>query len=361
MAKSGVESAYLKEAVGAVLAKGMAAVTMAQPQDPVEYLALFLLHSVQKAELSKRNAAASRILEQQREEWAVARARREQEASQIIQRQWKAHLRLIDEARARDEELKNVFADIEDGGGELGSRGGSPDDEHGGDGEGGHDGGADSNDPLEVDRATALQTFKRARLFVRALDKKVLGAMKLTTPADNFSAMTVLKCVLYLQGAKPKQVAKSALIRLRWKPYHIMMFLHAYDPCGSASASGESTLPRKRNINRVRRLLTLIHEDAVKGVSVALHAVFSWLHAVVGLRYARDAVVKARRDAGSPLEGPAGDLDEDDEDPDEMPPADRDEDEHGVREAELEQQRQAEAEAAEAAAEGSNPDDEDQN
>jgi hypothetical protein len=350
---TGVETAYLKEAVGAVVAKGLASVSMAQPQDPVEYLAFFMLHHIQKAELAKQHSQAARILEQQREEWAIARSRREQEASEVIQRQWKAHLKLVEDARERDEELKNIFADIEDG--ELGSRGASPDDEDG-EGGAGNDNG-DASDAVEAERNNAFSTFKRTRLFIRALDKKILGAMKLTTPADNYSAMLVLKCVLYLQGAKPKQVAKVSQIRLRWKPYNIMLFLHNYDPCANNAETG---LPRKRAINRVRRLLTLIHEDGVKGVSVALHAVFSWLHAVVGYRYARDAVVKARREQGAPLDGPAGDLDEDDEDPEDLPAGERDEDEEGVREQELEAQRQAEEEAAAAAAEGheQNEDDE---
>jgi len=351
---SGIESAYLKEAVGPVLSKGLAAVAMAQPQDPVEYLALFMLHHMQKAELVKQQAQAARVLEAQREEWAVTRSRREHEASEVIQRQWKSHLRMIDEAKFRDEDLKNIFADIEEG--EGGSRNASPeDDDEGGGAVGG--GADDGGDPVEVERNSAYENFKRSRLFVRALDKRILGSMKLTTPPDNFSAVTVLKCVLYLQGAKPKQIAKQHQIRLRWKPYSTMMFLHNYDPC---AAPAEAGLPRKRNINRVRRLLTLIHEDSVKGVSVALHAVFSWLHAVVGYRYARDSLVKARRDQGAALDGAAGELDEDDEDPEDMPAAERDEEEEGVRESEVEAQRQADADAAAAAAENEGEENEDQ-
>lgn len=41
--KGGPDTTYLKETVGEALARGCAAVVTAQPNDPVEYLGLWLL------------------------------------------------------------------------------------------------------------------------------------------------------------------------------------------------------------------------------------------------------------------------------------------------------------------------------
>ncbi|KAH9584175.1 Dpy-30 motif [Trypanosoma melophagium] len=81
-----MESVYLKNSVGPVLAKAVAETVLAQPSNPQEYLALYLLHVLQEEERTTAAAALKQKVEQQRQWWAKERALREKHAVDTIQR-----------------------------------------------------------------------------------------------------------------------------------------------------------------------------------------------------------------------------------------------------------------------------------
>lgn len=317
------ESAYLKDELGAVLAKGLAATAIARPQDPVEYLGLWLHHHLQKKELNNKAVAQQRQLEAEREEWAKERAVREKIATGVIQREWRAHVSTMNEAARKEEDLKRAFAEIE----ETADVPEEPLTE----GEK-----TEAERAAEQERVTAQAAFGKARLYVQKLDKTACADLK-RLPTSNKSAMTVLKCVFYLMGLRPRQLDSGDKIKSLVKPHPFSLFLQKFDPCGTP-------LEKKRKLARVRRLLTTVSEDAVKEASAALYAVYNWTFAVAAFREARDEHIKVKRAAGKEAEE---ELDEEEEAEDE----EKDEDEEVVKAAEAEARRQAELEAAEAAAE----------
>lgn len=319
------ESAYLKDELGAVLAKGLAAVAIARPQDPVEYLGLWLLHQLQKKEQQSAELERQRQLEAEREEWAKARAVREKVATAVIQREWRAHIAETKDAERKEADLKQIFASIEETADEKVPEEPLSEGEK-----------TEQERNTEQERLTTKQAFGKSRLFVLELNKTTVADFK-KLPASNHSAMTVLKCVFYLWGLRPRQLDTPEKMKTLIKPYPFAKFIHDFQPCGSP-------LEKKRKIARVRRLLTTVSEEAIKDTSAALYAVYNWLSSLCAFRDARDEHIKVKRAAGKEVEE---ELDEEEEAEDE----EKDPDEEVVKAAELEAKRQAELEAAEEAAE----------
>lgn len=319
------EAAYLKDELGPVLAKGLAAVAVAKPQDPVEYLGLWLLHHLQKKEAKAAELERAKVLEAEREEWASARAVREKQATAVIQREWRSHVSALSEAQRREAELKEIFAGIEEVADEK-----FPEEQPA---EGDK---TPEEAQTEADRLAAAANYGKSTLYIDELDKSIVAQFKLL-PGTNHAAVTTLRCVLYLMGMSPKQVDTWDKVRSLIKPYPVSVFMKHFQPCGNP-------LERKRKITRVRRLLTTVHEDGVKEAGTALYAVYSWLLALTQYREARDEHIKAKRTAGK-------DVDEEIDEEEEAEDEEKDADEEVVKAAELEAKRQAELEAAEEAAE----------
>jgi hypothetical protein len=319
------ESPYLQDELGPVLAKGLAAVAVARPQDPVEYLGLWLLHHLQKKEAKAAELTRAKQLESERDQWAAGRAVREKQATSVIQREWRAHVSTLAEKDRKEAELKEIFASIEK----------TIEDDYPEDtpAEGEK---TEQEAAAEGDRIAAQTAFTRSSAYVKQLDKSVVAQFKLLN-GSNHSVVTVLRCVLYLMGLRPKQVDTWDKVRTLVKPYPFSVFIQQYTPIGAP-------LERKRKITRVRRLLTTVHDDAVKEAGTALYAVYAWLQALTQFREARDEHIRVKRAAGKEVDE---ELDEEEEAEDE----EKDTDEETVKAAELEAKRQAEAEAAAAAAE----------
>jgi hypothetical protein len=314
------ESAYLKDELGPILARGLAAVSIARPADPVEYLGLWLLHQLQQKERKAQEVEIARKLETEREQWAKARALREKAATAVIQREWKAHVHAAQDAQRKEAQLRSKFAEIEE---TLEER---VPEEHLPEGDR-----TEKERVAETDRLAAQTQFNRARLFVQQLDKSHVADFKALSPS-NQSAVTVLKCCFYAQGCRPRQVDSWEKIRGLIKPYPFSMWLGQFNPCGSP-------LEKKRKMVRIRRLLTTVVEDDVKKTSAALHAVYSWLNAAANFRETRDEHIKVKKAAGK-------EVDEEYEEEEEQEDEEKDPQEETVKAAELEAQRAAEAEAA---------------
>ena len=319
------ETAYLKDQLGGVLAKGLAAVAIARPQDPVEYLALWLLHYIQSKERRAKSTDVTRQLENEREEWAKGRAMREKAATAIIQREWRAHIRAQQESQQKEAELRQVFARIEETADEK-----APAEDAAKEG-GAAAGENEAERAAEAERTAAQAQFHRAKLFVAELDKSYVADFKRLQPA-NTSGVTVLKCCFYLMGLRPHQVDSWEKLRNLIKPYPFTQWLNSFQPCGTP-------LEKKRKMVRVRRLLTTVQDEAVKNAGAALYAVYQWVSAAVAFRDARDAFVKLRRTAGKEGEE---ELDEEEEAEDE----EKDPEEEVIKAAELEAKKKAEQEAA---------------
>ena len=313
------ESAYLKDDLGPVLAKGLAAVTISRPADPVEFLGLWLLHYLQQKERKAAELEAARQLEAERENWSKGRAAREKAATAIIQREWKAHLHAAQDAQRKEAQLRTVFAQIEEVAEEKYPDEGIPEGDR-----------TEQEKVADTERQGAQVQFQRSRLFVLELDKSHVADFKLLNP--NKSSLTTLKCCFYAMGSRPKQVDTWEKIRGLIKPYPFTSWLGQFDPCGTP-------LEKKRKMNRVRRLLSTVAEEEVKKQSTALHAVYMWLNAAALYREARDESIKVKKAAGKEVE-------EEYEEEDEAEDEERDEEEETIKAAELEAQRLAEAEAA---------------
>lgn len=320
------ESAYLKEDLGPVLAKGLAAVAMARPSNPADYLATWLLHYLQQRERKVTEVQSLKQLEAEREVWAKGRAQREKIATTIIQREWRAHTNAVEEQRQKEAALRDIFSQIEESleekfpeevVAETGDK-------------------SEAEKEAEQNRLTAQVQFLRSKLFVAELDKAHIADVK-KIPSTNTDAMQTLKCCFYAQGLRPRQLDDTDKIRALIKPYPFTQFLVTFDPIGTP-------LQKKRMISRIRRLLSKIDEDALKAESAAIHAIFSWLNAAARFRASRDEHIKVKKAAGK-------EVDEEYEDEEENEEEEKDAAEEAVKAEEAEIQRRLEAERAAEAAE----------
>jgi len=322
------ETAYLKEELGPVLAKGLAAVAIARPSNPTEYLALWLLHYLQQRQRKVDEVEKSKALEAEREEWAKGRAMREKMASVVLQREWRAHLTAKKEAAMKEADLREAFSKIEES---LDER--VPEEAPAAEG-------ADKSEQereAELARSAQQTAFRRAKVFVEHIDKSAAAQIRMI-PATNADAYRVLRCCFYAAGMRPKQVNTTDKIRSLFKPFQFTQFLSAFNPLGTP-------LPKKRMIVRVRRLLSTVKAEQIKKASAALHAIFQWLNAAVLFRCARDEHIKLRKAAGKEVDE---EIDEEEEVEGEEPDAE----EEVVRQKEIEEKKELEARlAAEAAPE----------
>ncbi|CAM37166.1 conserved hypothetical protein [Leishmania braziliensis MHOM/BR/75/M2904] len=104
-----MDSAYLKNHVGMLLAKGIAETVTAQPSNPQEYLALYLLHQLQEEERKTTAAAHKRKVNELREEWCQKRALREKSAVDVIQRCFHRFQKRLHTKRVAEEELQEMY------------------------------------------------------------------------------------------------------------------------------------------------------------------------------------------------------------------------------------------------------------
>ncbi|KPA74673.1 hypothetical protein ABB37_09001 [Leptomonas pyrrhocoris] len=108
-----MDSAYLKNHVGAVLAKGIAETVTARPSNPQEYLALFLLHQLQEEERRVEAATRRKKANGLREDWSQQRALREKAAVDVIQHGFYRFQSRLKAKRAVEEELRGRYAEAE--------------------------------------------------------------------------------------------------------------------------------------------------------------------------------------------------------------------------------------------------------
>jgi hypothetical protein len=108
-----MDSAYLKNHVGAVLAKGIAETVTAQPANPQEYLALFLLHQLQEEERRVDAATRRKRANELREEWSQQNALREKAAVDVIQRGFHRFQSRLKAKKAAEAELRTRYAEAE--------------------------------------------------------------------------------------------------------------------------------------------------------------------------------------------------------------------------------------------------------
>ncbi|KAL0488486.1 hypothetical protein AKO1_015634 [Acrasis kona] len=97
------ETAYLKKAIGDQLAKGVAHVCEVLPADPVEYLALWLLHEIQLEEVNKKRISESNQLAKQRGAYDVEFVKQKEEAAVKIQREFRLFHDKLSQKRKKQE------------------------------------------------------------------------------------------------------------------------------------------------------------------------------------------------------------------------------------------------------------------
>lgn len=95
-------SQYLKDSVGEILAHAIAHTVEQQPSDPVEFLALYLLHQIQIREVvSKRRQSDRERLDNER----VEHEEKRQRAAAVIQSEFRRYL----EAKRRKHEEEEIL------------------------------------------------------------------------------------------------------------------------------------------------------------------------------------------------------------------------------------------------------------
>ena len=383
----------MKEDLGPALAKGLAAVTIARPQNPTEYLALWLLHYQQQRERKALEIQRLKALEAEREEWAKGRVVREKQATTVIQREWRAHVKAQAELEREEAALREQFAAVEQTADEV-----PPEEAEEQLAYGSAAGDAEMTEEeaeAEAERLAYFGTFKRGKLFVDILERQHVAAIKVavTRAAGKASssnadangaavvvsgAERVLRCCLYMMGYKASKVNTLDKMKAIVKPYHFVQWLKVFDPFGNGvtapvnqrnvtiepvesadgANNGAAALPgfvgagpnapmNKKNFRRVKRLLGKVDEDDIKACSAALHAVFTWLRAAVLYRHYRDEQIKIRRAAGKEcgedeVEEIPDDLNDDEAEP--QAADDLDDEEEVIKASELEERKRAEAE-----------------
>ncbi|KAG5485805.1 hypothetical protein LSCM1_07218 [Leishmania martiniquensis] len=114
-----MDSTYLKNHVGMLLAKGIAETVTAQPSNPQEYLALFLLHQLQEEERKAGAARRKQKVNELRQEWCQKRALREKAAVDVIQRCFHHFQDRLRTRRAAEEEQRELYEAAEEEAEEL--------------------------------------------------------------------------------------------------------------------------------------------------------------------------------------------------------------------------------------------------
>ncbi|CBZ24125.1 conserved hypothetical protein [Leishmania mexicana MHOM/GT/2001/U1103] len=183
-----MDSAYLKNHVGMLLAKGVAETVTAQPSNPQEYLALFLLHQLQEEERKADAATRRRKVDDLRQEWCQQRALREKAAVDMIQRCFHRFQDRLRTRRATEEELQEVYQAAEAEAEELLDEEEAIKAEKGGE-DGGEDGAGATSERDSASRTAAAQEkeavmaearreFFKAQRFLLTLSKSAVGQLK---------------------------------------------------------------------------------------------------------------------------------------------------------------------------------------
>eukprot|EP01062_Namystynia_karyoxenos_P028184 TRINITY_DN21401_c0_g1_i1.p1 TRINITY_DN21401_c0_g1~~TRINITY_DN21401_c0_g1_i1.p1 ORF type:complete len:413 (+),score=179.37 TRINITY_DN21401_c0_g1_i1:83-1240(+) len=314
---AGTDTAFLKEELGPVLARGLAETVCAAPEDPVEYLGLWLQHFLQEKEYAAKERALEEELQKQRAEWNRSRQTKEKAACQVIQHNWKEHRAREDQEAQREEELRQRIADFTTEEVETDERfdpeAVSPDDVLDKDAKP-----AEVEEELEMLKAE--RSFMRWNAYVRKLTKENIASIKMRQRVPDHVAK-IVRCCFYMLGklpartaggdradATPGRVRSWAQLRANIKPYLFLLGLQELDPCVKR---GEVDPPTKRRINRVRRILdgAGLTEEAIKkdprdgGGGTAVWVLWQWLRTAVDWRTLRDEVFKAKKRDGK---GPFG-------------------------------------------------------
>ncbi len=313
-----------------MLAKGLAAVAIAKPSNPTEYLALWLKHYLQQRARKAAEVEQLKRLEAEREEWAKGRSQREKVASTVIQREWNAHVSAVEEARQKEAALRDIFAKVEESLDERFPEENAADAPEK----------SEQEKELEQQRLSSQNQFFRAKAFAEQLDKSYVSDIK-RIPTSDTDVYVVLKCCLYAMGNRPRQIDTAEKIRGLIKPYPFTKFIESFAPI-------TSPLPKKRLISRIRRLLTRVSDEKVKKSSASVFAIYNWLNAAVNCRVARDEHIKFRKTAGK-------EVDEEYDEEEEAEDEEKDALEEIVRAEEIEAQRLLEAQRAAEAAENAEP------
>ncbi|CAJ1986463.1 Dpy-30 motif containing protein [Leishmania donovani] len=183
-----MDSAYLKNHVGMLLAKGVAETVTAQPSNPQEYLALFLLHQLQEEERKVDAATRRRKVDDLRQEWCQQRALHEKAAVDVIQRCFHRFQDRLRKKRAAEEELREVYEAAEAEAEELLDEEEAIKAEKGGE-DAGEDGAGATSERDSASRAAAAQEkeavmaearreFFKAQRFLLTLPKSAVGQLK---------------------------------------------------------------------------------------------------------------------------------------------------------------------------------------
>lgn len=177
-----MENAYLSMTVGPVLAKGIAETVVAQPSNPQEFLALYLLHCLQEDERKEEAARQKAKAEVLREAWSRERMQKEKSAVDTIQRVFRQHKSVLQRHKAREAELLELYEEGEAEAQELldqleddigGAAAGG-----GGDDEPGAASGEENLEDLQERLVEAKSNFFSAQRFMLKLSKTDFGALK---------------------------------------------------------------------------------------------------------------------------------------------------------------------------------------
>jgi len=313
------DSAYLREEVGSVLAEGIAKTVAARPEDPVEYLGLWLRHHLEEKENAAQERLVQEEMQRQRAEWVKGRATKERAACDVIQAGWKHHREQEEKENQREATLRQKIADftveeieadpekyepeltVDD----LLDKEAKP-----------------AEQDAELDMLRAERNFIRWNAYVRKLSKESVASIKGRQKVSD-DVVKVIRCVFYLVGklpartaggeradAVPSRLVSWSQIQANIKPFPFLTAVQELDPCVKR---GEANPPTKRRVNRVRRVLdgAKFSEESIKadpregGGGTAVWILWQWLRAAVDWRTQRDNVFKAKKAEGK---GPFGEA-----------------------------------------------------
>ncbi|KAJ9457631.1 hypothetical protein DIPPA_17788 [Diplonema papillatum] len=340
-----LDTSYLKDDLGPVLAKGIAETVVAAPQDPIEFLGLWLQHHLDEKEAEAKQLEQDELLKPLREEWNKAQAQKEKAATEVIQREWKSH---VDNVTARGERETELRTRLEAFGDRLDEEGEYDPESIG------YEACADQeakeeDKERELDMLKTEKLFQRWKQYIQQLTKENVADVKARSGVSPEVAK-VVRCAFYLIGklpqtrangekvnATPSKLASWVQIRANIKPHPFLEQLKGLDPLA---------VP-KRQVVRVRRILNTQQggEDALKeSGGQAVYIIAQWLWAAVEWRSQRDDLFRSKKEAGKDLPG----MDSWEDDPgEEAEGEEQDADEMAEKEAEDQARREMEEEVKE--------------
>lgn len=296
-------SQYLKDTIAPILSRGIAECIEVQPQDPIEYLGLWMLHHQQQEALREKRLKQEEENQRAMEEWMETKGKLLQKAVERIQNVVRDFIR---RQRAFKAEEQQKVKQLEKLWGDLMIKAQQDQKQ------------AEAKEQEEAlnekERIMHEKMFEASKEFITKLEKDRITYLKKAFRPPQ-CVPRIMKAVLLALGVAPKELKDWNMTKEKiGAPTSFVRKLVAFEP--------ESSIGKTARFKRVSNILKKWDIEVVKQQSTVAFLLYQWLTNLLAFRESFISIKKAKKEEIEEEEDP-GILDdmEDDEkdDPKEIP------------------------------------------